>query len=172
MLLYTDAATDQPGLRIGILLVERQGPALCSTYDVPEKVIKRWRFRTTYIGQGELLAGPMALWLHRARLQGRDVTWYIDNTSAAAAMIKGSSPQEDSSIMALVAALQAATLGCRLWIEWVESSQNPSDPLSRLGLEDPGVRQHLKKGLWKAHQPRLKWAEVLQEPEALLQRWE
>ena len=114
VLLYTDAATDSPGLRIGILLVEKHRPSLCSTYDVPTKVINRWRFRTTYIGQGELLAGPLTLWLHRSRLQGRDITWYIDNTSAAAAMIKGSSPQEDSSEMALVAALQAATMGCRL----------------------------------------------------------
>ena len=43
----------------------------------------------------------------------------------------------------------AATLGIRLWFEWVQSDQNPSDPLSRLGLEDPEVRAKLNKGTWR-----------------------
>ena len=124
VLLYTDAATNTPGLRIGILLVDKGRKPLCSTYDVPDEVIDQWRFRTTYIGQGELLAGPLALWIHRKSLQGRDITWYVDNSSAASAMIKGSSPQEDNSEMALIAALQAAALGCRLWVEWIQSDQN------------------------------------------------
>ena len=128
ILLYTDAATHAPGLRIGILLVEQGRTPVCSTYDVPDHVIAAWKFRTTYIGQGELLAGPLALWLHADRLRGRDVTWYVDNTSAASALIKGSSPQADNSEMALVAALQAATLGSRLWFEWVQSNQNHRTP--------------------------------------------
>ena len=171
VLVYTDAATHAPGLRIGILVVEHGRRPVCSTYDVPDHVIATWRLRTTYIGQGELLAGPLALWLHSDRLRGRDVTWYVDNISAASALIKGSSPQEDNSEMALVAALQAASLGVRLWFEWVQSDQNPSDPLSRLGLDDPAVRAQLEAGTWQALQPTVPWEEVLRTPAALLQRW-
>ena len=84
--------------------------------------------------------------------------------------MKGSSPQADSSEMALVAALQAATLGSRLWFEWVQSDQNPSDPLSRLGMKDPGVRAKLRNGTWRAYQPRVPWQEVLPDPTCLLRR--
>ena len=73
--------------------------------------------------------------------------------------------------MALVAALQAASLGVRLWFEWVQSDQNPSDPLSRLGLDDPAVRAQLEAGTWQALQPTVPWEEVLRTPAALLQRW-
>ena len=173
VLLYTDAATHAPGLRIGILIVEQNTQPICSTFDVPDAVISTWRYRTTYIGQGELLAGPLALWLHADRLRGRDVTWYVDNISAASALIKGASPQADSSEMALVASLQAASLGTRLWFEWIQSDQNPSDPLSRLGLEDPNVRAKLNKGTWRAYQPSVPWEEVLPKPSSLVkQRWE
>ena len=115
VVLYTDAATRTDGaLRLGILLCESGHPALCASMDVPEWVIRTWDVRATYIGQGELLAIPVALQTMGDRLRGRYITWYIDNTSAASAAIKGASPTEDNSPMALVAALMAASLGCRI----------------------------------------------------------
>ena len=86
-------------------------------------------------------------------------------------MIKGSSPQSDSSEMALIAALRSAELGCRLWFEWVHTAQNPADPLSRLGLEDPGVQQQLRTGSWLALQPSVNWDQVLCTPTDLVRRW-
>ena len=52
---------------------------------------------------------------------------------------------------------------------WIHTHQHETDTT---GSPDPDVRQLLQKGLWVAHQPWLKWAEVLQNPEVLLQRWE
>ena len=132
-----------------------------------------WEFRSTYIGQGELLAGPLALSIHAARLAGRSATWYVDNVSAASALIKGASPVADSSPMALVASLLAAAAGCRLWFEYVASAQNPSDVLSRDGYEDKAVKRALAEGSWQAYQPSIDWAALfrLDSAAALLQRW-
>ena len=32
------------------------------------------------------------------------------------------------------------SLGCRLWVEWIDSESNVSDGLSRLGVLDPWTR--------------------------------
>ena len=123
--LYTDAATiGDAGLRIGIWLMSKGNPTICSSYDVPAEVVARWRLRTTYIGQGELLAVPVALSTMADHLRGTLLTWYIDNVSAASAAIKGASPDADNSPMALVGALLAAALDARVWIEYVASEQN------------------------------------------------
>ena len=34
-----------------------------------------------------------------------------------------------------------ATLGCRVWIEWIDSDSNPSDGLSRKGMTDPWTQK-------------------------------
>jgi hypothetical protein len=39
--------------------------------------------------------------------------------------------------LAHLAHLKWAELGCRVWIEWINSDSNPSDGLSRAGLLDP-----------------------------------
>ena len=124
-MLYTDAATiGDAGLRIGIWLMSKGNPTICSSYDVPAEVVARWRLRTTYIGQGELLAVPVALSTMADHLRGTLLTWYIDNVRAASAAIKGASPDADNSPMALVGALLAAALDARVWIEYVASEQN------------------------------------------------
>ena len=171
VVLYTDAATDSPGLRIGLLLLVPGKHPLCATYDVPDEVVEQWALRTTYIGQGELLAGPLGLYIFRDELRGCDVTWYIDNISAAASLIKGASTKEDSSEMALVAGLRAAELGARIWVEWIASDQNPSDPLSRLGFDDPYVAARLDSGEWIARVGTVDWPQAVGQPRMLLQRW-
>ena len=67
--------------------------------------------RKQYIGQGELMAGPLALDVLADRLRGRSVIWFIDNVSAGAALIKGSSPVGDSSAMANLASAEAGLGG-------------------------------------------------------------
>lgn len=90
-------------------------------YGVPASVIAKWKLWCIYIGQGELLAGPPAMQIYTDRPAHRNITWYIDNASAARAMIKGSSPTEDSSAIALIAGLQAAAHSCRIWVEYIDS---------------------------------------------------
>ena len=92
LVMYTDASTRKGGLRLGILLMERGRKPICSVHDVPTWVTKKWELKSTYIGQGELLAGPLAMHLYKDRLQGRDVTWYVDNKSALSALIKHQQP--------------------------------------------------------------------------------
>jgi len=142
---------------------------------VPEEVVETWRLRKQYIGQGELLAGPLGAELFADVLRDRDITWYIDNTSAAAALIKGSSPQDDSSAIALVAALALASLSCRVWVEYIDTHQNPADRLSRDGFDDPIVKAHVSARRWKPHQPQVDWTLLaghnLAAPASHLQRW-
>ena len=174
IVMYTDAATRTNGaLRLGILLCETGKPSLCASLDVPDWVIQTWKLRSTYIGQGELLAIPVALQMLEAQLRGRYITWYIDNTSAASAAIKGASPTEDNSPMALVAALLAASFGCRIWVEYIASAQNPSDALSRDGYDDTEVQAKLGSGEWVSVRTQVNWSAVLTVADAhqILQRW-
>ena len=174
VILYTDAATrTDRALRLGILLCELGQPSFCASLDVPDWVIDTWHFRSTYIGQGELLAVPVALQILEHRLRGRYITWYIDNTSAASAAIKGASPTEDNSPMALVAALLAASMGCRIWVEYIGSAQNPSDVLSRDGYDAPEVRDNIANGTWVRLQSTVDWSAALSLDSAsqVLQRW-
>jgi len=175
VVIYTDAATLPSGLRLGILVCESSTPYKCAVYDVPEEVIATWRLRKQYIGQGELLAGPLCAHLFADDLRDRAATWYIDNTSACSALIKGSSPTADSSALALVASLLLSSISCRLWVEYVHTAQNPADKLSRDGYKDKEVQRHLRSGAWKQHQPTVDWKAIagvdLTAPFALLRRW-
>ena len=128
---------------------------------VPADVVNQWGFRHQYIGQGELLAGPVAATVFADELAQQDVLWFIDNTSALAPMIKGASGCEDNPEMALVAALALSRPGCRTWYERVPSESNPSDPLSREGLQDPWVRQLVSQRLLVMTDARPNWAQCL-----------
>ena len=71
------------------------------------------------------------------QLRGLDVVCFIDNEAAATAAIRGTSGQEDVNSIVQPAHLFWMYLDVRAWIWWVDSNSNPSDGLSRLGLEDP-----------------------------------
>ena len=74
---------------------------------------------------------PLHNW---AEFKGRDVIWFIDNEAACSALIRGSSTSEDVQDITEAAALMSSLLGCRVWYEWIDSSSNVSDGLSRVGL--------------------------------------
>ena len=88
--------------------------------------------------------------------------WFVDNTAAVSAIAKACSPTADNSKMALILALQAAAAGVLIWVEYVNTAQNPADPLSRGGLEDPVVLRRLASGEWqaKSHSP-IEWEVLL-----------
>ena len=65
-----------------------------------------------------------------------DLIWYIDNISAAMAIIKGASGKADLGGIAVAIHAVFARLNIRVWVEYVESASNPADGLSRAGLED------------------------------------
>ena len=117
----------------------------------------------------------MCLEIHKNLMTDRDVLWYVDNTSAASALVKGSSPTADNSPLALLASLSAADNSTRLWFEHVWTHQNWSDGLSRDGYEDAYVKARIKSGQWRKVQPDIDWKKIgtsdLTATRALVQRW-
>ena len=71
----------------------------------------------------------------RSHLEGRAVMHYIDNTSALAGLVRGYSPQPDSS--RIVHALWALVLGLGslVWFMFVRSEANVADFPSRGSLD-------------------------------------
>ena len=104
------------------------------------------------INQGELYAAPLTAFSLPDLLRGRDVLWFIDNTSAEAALVKAGSPTESMCALALAAMAALAGLGTRPWFDHVPSADNSADPLSRGGLEDEGVGRMIADGLYVVHE--------------------
>ena len=124
------------------------GHWLCSVVDVPLAVVQSWEARGSYINQGELLVGPLIAYTYAELIQARDIIWFLDNTSAISSLIKGASSIEDSCQLAMRAQMCFMALRCRVWFEHVGTKQNPSDGLSRDGLDDPWVRSRIAAGVW------------------------
>ena len=66
---------------------------------------------------------------------------FVDNEAAVSTLIRGTSVAEDSALMAELLHALCLILGCRLWVEWIDSESNPSDGLSREGLDDRWTRR-------------------------------
>ena len=108
---------------------------------MPTTITSAWKPRTQQIFPAEAVALPVATWMSKDFIKGKDVVWFIDNEAVAAAAIRGSSGEEDVSTMVQATHLLWMHLGCRVWIEWVDSLSNPADGLSRGGLSDPWTLQ-------------------------------
>ena len=95
--------------------------------------------------------------------------WFIDNLAALTAMLKGSSPVQDSSVMALVLSMQLAMHRVSAWFEFVDTQANPSYPLSRGRYDDKEVLEHLASGAWRiAYVPKVNWSSLLRADEVRL----
>jgi hypothetical protein len=94
----------------------------------------------------------------------RDVVWFVDNEAAVSSLIRGTSRSGDVGHIAAIAQLRLLQLGASPWFEWIDSHSNPSDGLSRDGLEDEWT---LKQGwsLGEGIQPP--WGFLLGECAAL-----
>ena len=85
----------------------------------------------------EAFAAAAAPWVSPEIFAQRDFVWFVDNAAAVSTLIRGAAKPEDIDHIATVVAFQNAKLSHRPWFEWIDSDSNPSDGLSRLGLEDP-----------------------------------
>ena len=72
---------------------------------------------------------PPAVDLVASHLYERDALWFIDNTAALTAPVKGGDNLFGSNEMVHIAALALAKLRCWCWYELVPSKSNPADPL-------------------------------------------
>ena len=135
IVLYTDAS-DVPGRQpqrlVGaVLFIPDSHQLMYSTEEVPHSMVQSWRPRKSYMGQLELVAPLWALELWSQQLQERSVLLYVDNDSAATNLVKGYSPQPDSSNLVGAFWLTAAKLKLHIYIDHVESKSNIADGPSR-----------------------------------------
>ena len=111
-----------------------------ATADLEDTVLKKFLPKKQQISQCELFTAYTAIANEEEKFRDADVLWYIDNVSAAMALIKGASAKADLSAMAVAIHAIFARLNCRVWVEYVESASNPADGLSRDGLGDAWTR--------------------------------
>ena len=79
-----------------------------------------------------------------------DVVWFIDNKAVFSAAVKGTadSSATDMEEILIYSHLLFAKYNIRVWFEWVDSDSNPSDGLSRDGLDD----EWTKKQSWECRE--------------------
>ena len=83
-----------------------------------------------------------------------DLIYFIDNSAALSALVKGRSGNPDMDWLARWVHLQTYHLNVRLWLEYVETDANWADGASRLGAPCDWAALHgfeLKQAAW----PRL-----------------
>ena len=137
-LIYTDAVFT-PGQPVGLSCVIfapqlRKPQGLYAK--LPDSLMEQFRRRETHISQAEIAAVLLAAIHEPECLRQKDVIHFIDNSSALSGLIKGHSSQNDSSALLSIFAVITASLCARFWHEFVESSANVADGLSRNGLPD------------------------------------
>jgi hypothetical protein len=137
LVIYSDASYAQASGRMGFVVF--QVPPLLPlgfTADFPQSVLDSFERRDQQITPCEAFLGVVVPATISHLLVGTDLLWFVDNQAACSSLIKGSSTSGDVSTVVSFTHLAFAQLGCRAFFEFVESHANPSDGLSRQGLED------------------------------------
>ena len=137
-MIYSDASCEPGSLpRLGWVIFEQGHQLAGYTIDVPAAVFETWLAQKQQIFPAETLCGNCVPATCAERLRGKSVLWFIDNEAAASALIRGSSSQPDALELVMTCHMQLQQLQTRCWWEWIDTASNPSDGLSRLGLDDP-----------------------------------
>ena len=108
---------------------------------MPQATLDSWCGRKQQIYPGEALAALVVPLLQPHFFQAADVLWFIDNEAAVASLVRANSQQPDVHLICLFAHAWIFKHGTRIWYEWIDSSSNPSDGLSRAGLADAWTQQ-------------------------------
>ena len=133
---YSDASFENQTLRLGWVAFHPLGTPVGGTCVVPQAEIDLWIPRRQQIFVGESICG-LVVPIHLTSIfQDCDVLWWVDNEAAVAALVRGTSSQDDVHEVSQATHLVLHKLSSRVWWEWIDSSSNPSDGLSRSGLED------------------------------------
>ena len=122
VLVYTDAS-DVPGRApqrvLGAVLYRPDtGELFYTSWAVPHSLVQKWLPKKSFMGQLELLAAPLAFCTWADLLETRESILFIDNDSAAANLVKGYSPQVDSSSIVGEFWLLASKLRAHMSIGW------------------------------------------------------
>ena len=123
--------------RVGaVLFSERLPKPLGRTALVSRENPAALLIRKQQITQCETLVTGMVLDTAPEALENVDCLWFLDNTGFEAGLISGYSGSPDSACMIGVVHIILAKLNSRPWFKRVPSERNPSDGLSRDGLDD------------------------------------
>ena len=141
VVIYSDASFERSVLRLGWVIFVPGNTPLGGTTVVPHQVVTSWKQRTQQIFPGETLCALVLPLLYPEVLKSHDLPWFVDNEAAVASLIRGSTSELDVHLIAQCSLVRLAHLGCRLWLEWIDSESNPSDGLSRAGLSDEWTQQ-------------------------------
>ena len=142
----SDAALESPGQGTGGFLVvwhddhRQQREAFVSL--IPPLVYSLWEPGDKKIAQLELLQVLYALFSRPSSFRGRRGLWFIDNTAALMALIRGRSDNADLEHMSRL--IHITLFGLKAWFfwEWIPSKANWSDEISRDGLQATWHRRH------------------------------
>ncbi|CAE8595290.1 unnamed protein product [Polarella glacialis] len=155
---WSDAEYDpcQPSLGGGVgYIVRYDGATIGAAARVPPDVIALLLPRAQQIGQLEALVPLVALMNETELFKSSDVLWGIDNTSAEASLVRGYSTKSDTAAIVVATHLVAAYLDCRIFYFHVDSASNPSDGLSRDGLNDAWTIKQSEAEGWLLYQALL-----------------
>jgi hypothetical protein len=133
------------------------GPPRGFSMRVEDSVLKHLIVREQQILAVEAFAAAAAPWASPEIFRGRDSIWFVDNSSAVSTLIRGSAKPEDIDNISAMVTLQNSILDHGVWFEWIDSDSNPSDGLSRLGLEDPWT---LEQGWKLAEVSEIAWSDL------------
>ena len=136
VVIYSDASFENGVAKCGWVVFPPEGPAVGQAVTVPPEWIASWEPRETQIFAAEAFCALLVPFNLPHLFQGQDLIWFVDNEAAAAAIIRGSSSSSDVDSIVQLSALLLLQLEARLWVEWINSDANPSDGLSRDGLDD------------------------------------
>lgn len=140
ILLYTDASDvpeRNPRFVVGAVIFDPESSLMQHTYwIVPQEVVDHWITKETYMGQLEILAGPLAIATWSELLTRRQLIHFVDNDSAASCLVKGYSAKSDSSALVGTYWLSVSDCQSEPYIDRVESKSNLADGPSRLSCQD------------------------------------
>ena len=142
----SDAALESPGQGTGGFLVVwhddhlQQREAFVSI--IPPVVYHLWEPGDKKIAQLELLQVLYALFSRPSSFRGRRGLWFIDNTAALMALIRGRSDNADLEYMSRLIHVTLFALKAWFFWEWIPSKANWSDEISRDGLQATWHKRH------------------------------
>jgi len=119
-------------------------PPVACTLLVDQACVDLWCPRKQQIFAAEALAPSTALVNNPDVYRGRDIIWFIDNEGACSILVRGACAPEDIAGIAECTMMISIRLGARIWYEWIDTAANPSDGLSRQGLQCPMFGHHAR----------------------------
>ena len=145
--------------QVGIA-VWRQGELMgrAGVTRVPEDLRAKWDTERKLDRHNDIFeveaVGPLLV-LHNFSEVLADSLWlhFVDNAAALSALVRGGSSVDSGDLITGLTWSYIVGVGCYAWFDRVDSASNPTDGLSRAGLEGPWCLEPIQFpcGLWNEH---------------------